>query len=202
MKYRTIVADPPWPEDPRPGWSWRSGRPSGELRELPYDTLSVEDIARLPVRQWSQADYHFDNTNDRRDGSVLYLWTTTKFLCRAYDVAKAWGFMPSAILVWCKEPRGFNVGGTFPSNVEFVVYGRRGSPPRSGSALSRWFQWPRGPHSTKPEAFFDLVEQISPGPYLELFARRQRLGWDTWGNEALEHVELTTTSNPASRDEA
>ena len=45
--------------------------------------------------------------------------------------------------------------------------------------------------SAKPEAFIDLVEQVSPGPYLELFARRQRLGWDTWGNEALEHVELS-----------
>jgi len=57
---------------------------------------------------------------------------------------------------------------------------------------TRWFQWPRGRHSAKPEAFIDLVEQVSPGPYLELFARRQRLGWDTWGNEALEHVELAS----------
>ncbi len=54
----------------------------------------------------------------------------------------------------------------------------------------RWFQWPRGRHSQKPEAFQDLVETVSPGPYLEMFARRQRLGWDTWGNEALNHVEL------------
>ena len=49
-------------------------------------------------------------------------------------------------------------------------------------------------HSSKPEAFLDLVEQVSPGPYLELFARRQRLGWDTWGNEALEHVSLSKAS--------
>ncbi len=59
------------------------------------------------------------------------------------------------------------------------------------AATTRWFEWPRGAHSAKPEAFLDLVEQVSPGPYLELFARRQRLGWDTWGNEALEHVSLT-----------
>jgi N6-adenosine-specific RNA methylase IME4 len=49
-------------------------------------------------------------------------------------------------------------------------------------------------HSAKPEAFYDLVESVSPGPYLELFARRQRLGWDTWGNEALEHVDLGTSA--------
>lgn len=50
----------------------------------------------------------------------------------------------------------------------------------------------RGPHSAKPEAFLDIVEQVSPGPYLELFARRQRLGWDTWGKEALNHVEMAS----------
>jgi N6-adenosine-specific RNA methylase IME4 len=55
-----------------------------------------------------------------------------------------------------------------------------------------WWEWSRsGGHSAKPEAFIDLVEQVSPGPYLEMFARRNRLGWDTWGNEALGHVEVS-----------
>jgi N6-adenosine-specific RNA methylase IME4 len=57
---------------------------------------------------------------------------------------------------------------------------------------TRWWLWPRGKHSEKPEAFLDVVEQVSPAPYLELFARRQRLGWDTWGDEALNHVELAS----------
>jgi N6-adenosine-specific RNA methylase IME4 len=48
-----------------------------------------------------------------------------------------------------------------------------------------------GQHSKKPEVFMDLIERVSPQPRLELFARRQRLGWDTWGNESLNHVELT-----------
>ena len=56
--------------------------------------------------------------------------------------------------------------------------------------LTTWFVWPRAEHSRKPDAFYDLVEQVSPGPYLEMFSRRSRLGWDTWGNEALQHVEL------------
>lgn len=55
---------------------------------------------------------------------------------------------------------------------------------------TRWWTWPRGKHSAKPEAFLDMVEALSPGPYLEMFARRNRLGWDTWGNESLEHVEV------------
>lgn len=57
-------------------------------------------------------------------------------------------------------------------------------------APSSWFQWPRGKHSEKPEAFFDVVEQVSPGPYLELFARRRRLGWSAWGNEVDSDVEM------------
>ncbi len=57
---------------------------------------------------------------------------------------------------------------------------------------TRWWLWPRGKHSQKPDAFLDVVERVSPAPRIELFARRQRLGWDTWGNEALEHVELVS----------
>ncbi len=64
------------------------------------------------------------------------------------------------------------------------------------SVDTRWFTWQRGKHSEKPEAFLDMVEEISPAPRLEMFARRNRLGWDTWGNEALEHVALA----PADRN--
>jgi N6-adenosine-specific RNA methylase IME4 len=123
------------------------------------------------------------------DGSHLFLWTTTQYLEAAHSVARSWGFSPSAVLVWCK-PKGGLVGGTFYANVEFIVYARRGAPETTGSASSRWFNWPRGAHSTKPEAFLDLVEQVAPGPYCELFARRDRLGWDTWGNEALGTAEM------------
>jgi N6-adenosine-specific RNA methylase IME4 len=51
---------------------------------------------------------------------------------------------------------------------------------------------PKMAHSQKPEAFLDLIERVSPGPYLELFARRNRLGWDTWGDQALQHVEVAS----------
>jgi transcriptional regulator with XRE-family HTH domain len=67
---------------------------------------------------------------------------------------------------------------------------QRHEMPMAQRSDSRWYQWPRGKHSAKPEAFLDMVERISPPPYLELFARSQRLGWATWGNEALCHVEL------------
>lgn len=66
------------------------------------------------------------------------------------------------------------------------------APPKR--TATSWWQWRRGEHSAKPEAFIDMVETTSPGPYLELFARRQRLGWDTWGDQALNHVTLTPAS--------
>ena len=89
------------------------------------------------------------------------------------------------MLVWCK-PTGGLVGGTFYANVEFVIYGRRGGPETIGTVNSRWFQWPRGRHSEKPDAFYDLVERVCPGPYAELFARRARFGWDyPIGDQAL-----------------
>jgi hypothetical protein len=74
------------------------------------------------------------------------------------------------------------------SEVEAINDSKGERVPQGSS--TRWFQWPRGAHSAKPEAFLDMVEQVSPGPYLEMFARRNRLGWDTWGNEALGHVSL------------
>jgi N6-adenosine-specific RNA methylase IME4 len=145
---------------------------------LPYGTMGLDEIAALPVSDLANDDAH------------LYVWTTQRFHRAAYDIVQGWGFTPSKTLVWCKAPTGFALGGTFGSACEFVIYARRGSLPALTKVPRDWFEWPRGPHSAKPEAFLDLVEQVSPGPYLELFARRQRLGWDTWGNEALEHVTL------------
>lgn len=140
--------------------------------------MSMPEIAALPVVDLADRDAH------------LYLWTTQKYLPETYEIAAGWGFRPSYALVWCKPEGGF-VGGTFFSNVEFALFCRRGSLAAKRRVSTQWFAWPRGEHSAKPEAFLDMVESVSPGPYLEMFARRNRLGWDTWGNEALNHVDLT-----------
>ena len=175
-KYRTIVADPPWDvERSFGGANWANGE--RDRPDLPYQTMSLEDIADLPVHDWTAKDAH------------LYLWTTRQYLHDAPFVAHAWGFRPVATLIWCKPPGGF-VGGTFYPNVEYVLFCRRGTLKASERMPSSWFTWPRSDHSAKPDAFLDMVERVSPAPRLEMFARRQRLGWDTWGNEALEHVEV------------
>jgi len=185
MKYRTIVADPPWDVGRFIGGFGgnRERRAEvvalrGEDVELDYSTMTVDEICDLRVADLCE-----------KSGAHLYLWTTTQYLLSADLVARAWGFTPTTTLVWCKPHGGFG-GGSFYPNVEFVLFCRRGSLSTQEKVLTRWFQWPRSEHSVKPEAFLDMVERVSPGPYLELFARRNRLGWDTWGNESLEHVEV------------
>ena len=181
VRYSTIVVDPPWDYGRKTlNFKWRRGRPSGEGQPmLAYPSLSLQEIRSLPVGALAEEDAH------------LYLWTTQRFLRVSYEIAEDWGFTASVVLVWAKAPTGWNPsGGAYMNNVEFILYARRGSLQPIRREKSQWWTWPRSSHSTKPEAFLDLVESVSPGPYLEMFARRNRLGWDTWGNEALEHIEV------------
>ena len=98
--------------------------------------------------------------------------------------------MPITLLTWKKPGLG---AGRFRCNTEHVLVARVG--PRAGNPFGQGgraaqategtlFEWPRAAHSEKPQEFFDLVERLSPGPRLEMYARAPRLGWDTWGNEA------------------
>lgn len=186
MKYATIVADPPWDHSDGTGWhpgtrdhrltdAQRERAPEPKATHLPYGVMSIEDICSLPVSDWAERDAH------------LYLWTTNRYLRDAYYVAEAWGFTPTKPLVWCKEPMGF-MGRPFTSSVEFILFCRRGVLRHSADAGRQWWVWKRGEHSAKPEAFLDIVEQVSPGPYLEMFSRRARMGWSTWGDQSLEGV--------------
>ena len=166
--FRCIVADPPWPYKAR----MKGSMTKGEQRAVPFDeyaTMSLPDIAALPVRDLAA------------DGCHLYLWTTQAFLRDAYTVLDAWGFKQGALLVWSKPPKG--VCGTWVCSAEFCIFARRGTLAAKSRHIGTVFEWKRGRHSAKPEAFQDMVETVSPGPYLELFARRERPGWTVWGNE-------------------
>lgn len=197
-RYATIVADPPWKTkagpasgdykvvDGRQVWNLVSNR----TRDLAYPTMTVEEISALPVGDLAAPDAH------------LYLWTTNGYLPRAFAVLQAWGFAYSTTLVWCKTPfGGGGLGGAWRITTEFLLFARRGSLPARGYHIGTWFHDKRAyddrgkpRHSSKPPNWQDRVEQVSPGPYLELFARSQRLGWDSWGNEALNHVDLNSTN--------
>ena len=141
MKYRTIVADPPWDHSDGTGTSMRGGKWVGTT--VPYDCMTLDEIAALPVTGLAERDAH------------LYLWTTNRYLRESYYIAEAWGFSPVKPLVWVKDPIGF-FGRPFTSSVEFVLFCRRGVLPAKASAGRQWWKWSRGAHSAKPEAFLDL----------------------------------------------
>jgi N6-adenosine-specific RNA methylase IME4 len=96
---------------------------------------------------------------------------------------------PITLVTWCKPQPG--VGYYLRNNTESCIFATRGEPMvPAEKPTSTWFRWPRGAHSSKPDAFYDLVETVSPGPYCEMFARRARFGWSYWGNESLGTAEM------------
>lgn len=180
--YSTIVADPPWPYE-----SSRSGRfvmPKQEgqqhtrgVENLGYSVMSIDDLCALPVKALATDDAH------------LYLWVTNSFMTEGHRIARAWGFTPKTILTWVKtfqdDPArvSMKTGYYFRGATEHVIFAVRGSLRlQTDEGQPTAYLWPRiGAHSVKPDAFGDLVEKCSPGPYLELFCRRPRMGWDAWG---------------------
>jgi N6-adenosine-specific RNA methylase IME4 len=161
------------------------GRHRGGSVELPYQTMTLDEIAALPVGELAD------------DRAHVYVWTTNRFLEETFGILRGWGFRAKPVtLTWGKTPMGVGFGGAYVQTTEFVLFARRGGLKHLAREDSTWWNWSRVyenghiKHSAKPDAFLDTVERVSPGPYLEMFARRQRLGWDTWGNEALNHVEV------------
>jgi N6-adenosine-specific RNA methylase IME4 len=183
-RYRTIVADPPWPYD-QPGMRGlkKDGtRDEGVGSTERYGAMSIDRLCGLSPP--AENDAH------------LYLWTTNSFMVQAHEIAKAWGFKVKTICTYGKvQPDGTpsrKSGYYFRGATEHCLFAVRGSLPlRVSEAQATLWLWPRLPHSVKPDAFFDLVEVCSPGPYLEMFSRRARLGWDVWGNESLGTAEMT-----------
>jgi len=180
-RYFTIVVDPPW----RYGKWGKASKPNYEGHipkesDLPYDWMSVEEITALPVGSLANKDCE------------LYVWTTQKYLPDTFDVIKAWGFKYCQTLTWCKKPMGKGQGGVYCPTTEFLILARRGKMPKVERIDTTWWQVSRAwkAHSKKPEFFQDLIEQVSEAPRLEMFARRERDGWDVFGNEVNNSIDL------------
>jgi len=175
-KYRTIVADPPWQYGKWGKGSDKyalSGKSQNVSRPIPYQTMTIDEIAALPIASLAA------------DDCDLYLWTTGKYLPAAFRVVKFWGFKYCQTLTWCKAPRGTGQGGLYCPTTEFLLLCRKGRMPKGKTRKdSTWWQVKRTrKHSQKPEFFQDIIEEQSEGPRVELFARRARDGWDVWGDE-------------------
>lgn len=167
--YSTIVIDPPWAiEDEGDVGTGSFGRTAPT-----YETMSIEDIEKIPV-----GDRAADNCH-------LYLWITNRSLPKGFGLLEAWGFRYVTMLTWVKS--SFGMGRYFRGQTEHILFGVRGSLPLKRKDVGTVFEAPRGPkgHSSKPTEFYDLVESCSPGPYLEMFARSERYGWAVWGEDSL-----------------
>ncbi len=175
MKFKTIVSDPPW-QQPLSG---KRRRPKGGAAPaLPYPTMTVEEICALPVGDLAD------------DGCHLWLWTTNSFLEAGFKVMKAWGFKYLAPVHWIK-PSG--LGNWVIHRTQTVLLGYR---ERCIFDKLRYFPniiQTGDPvrHSQKPEASYQLIENVSHEPRLEMFARTRRHGWLAWGNEVQSDLKIS-----------
>ena len=158
-KYRVIYADPPWQYN-------NSGFVTSA--EEQYPTMSTEEIGNLPVKDLAD------------ENAVLFLWATNPLLEDALKVCKAWGFDYKTNFVWVKNQHtgGFYCFGQH----ELLFIATKGSMlPKTGSLHSSVVNASRREHSRKPDEFYGIIEAMYDGPYIELFARNKREGWNGWG---------------------
>lgn len=163
-QYQTIVIDPPWPMEKIE----REERPH-QRKHLDYPVMSLESIGALPIETLAAST-----------GCHVYLWTTQKFLPACFPLFEQWGVKYECLLTWVK-----NVGFTpfsFMYSTEHVVFGRVGHLKllKLGKRLD--FNAKVTRHSEKPDAFYKLVNIVSPGPKLDIFARKRREGWKSYGH--------------------
>jgi len=170
--FRTVVIDPPWPyqrassDKKLNGYTMQAGK-------VHYESLTIADLAALPIGQ--------------AVSGYLFLWSSGPWLPAGLDLIKAWGFDYITAIHWMKRnPSGkvpYGPGYWYRAAVETILVARKPGTPAIRTHERNVFEAPRGKHSAKPEEFQDHVERHFPGPYLELFARRQRPGWTCLGDE-------------------
>jgi N6-adenosine-specific RNA methylase IME4 len=178
--FSTILADPPWQ------FANRTGKMAPEHHRLRrYATMTLDEIMELPVAQLAA------------DKSHLYLWVPNALIKEGLEVMRRWGFTYKTNLVWYKirkdgGPDGRGVGFYFRNVTELILFGIRGRmrTKAPGRRQTNIIATRKREHSRKPDQLYDLIEQCSPGPYLELFARHEREGWSQWGNEVGDRKPL------------
>lgn len=188
--YRAILADPPWQFNSL--WGGRpkkteAGYPSRAV-DAHYDTMTIDEIAALPVAEVAD------------DDCILFLWTCWPVLQKSLRVIEAWGFTyKTCAFSWMKaDPYRLFADDKTPfagmgywtrANTEPCLLATRGRPKRVNADVRQGIIAPRREHSRKPDCVHERIERLVDGPYLELFARQRREGWDAWGNEVDKFAE-------------
>jgi N6-adenosine-specific RNA methylase IME4 len=177
MRYKTIYIDPPWPE--------RGGGKIKRGSDRHYELMTIKQIIGLPVSSFAEETCH------------LYLWATNNYLQDAFKAMAEWGFKYKTTITWVKDRIG--LGQYFRGMTEHCLFGVKGNLPckiidgrrQQGRTV---IIAPKTKHSEKPEEMRKMIEMVSYGPYIELFARKKVPGWDVWGNEVENDIELMQLS--------
>lgn len=171
-KYQVIYADTPW------AYRVWSKKGNGRSAESHYPTMSIEEIADLPVNELAD------------ENCALFLWVTFPLLKEIWKVIDAWGFTyKSVAFVWIKQNKKadslfWGMGYWTRANAEICILATKGSPKRYSKRVHQVIVSHIEEHSKKPEEARRRIEQLMGDvPRIELFARRETPGWDVWGNE-------------------
>lgn len=203
--FTTIVADPPWKYSAKVHAArvrkvTEIGYGAEKIRgrrgaEGYYPVMDLDAIAALPVESVAAENAH------------LYMWATNSFIEPAHAICRAWGFEPRTVLTWVKARvdggrlvHQIGMGHYYRNNTEHVIFAVRGSLKvlRRNQATALLMSKDKT-HSRKPDDFYALVESMSPGPYLEMFARRPWPGWTSWGNEMRDEAKALDAVDPTVR---
>lgn len=189
-KFSTILADPPWK------FQNKTGKMAPEHKRLyRYHTMSNEEILSMPVENIALPKSH------------LYLWVPNALIDLGLQVMKVWGFEYKTMLVWYKirkdgGPDRRGVGFYFRNVTEVILFGTRGQlrTLQPGRSQENIISSQKRGHSIKPDEQYSVIEACSPGPYIELFARRSRTGWTSWGDEVEKPINQKSIYLPKEEE--
>jgi N6-adenosine-specific RNA methylase IME4 len=170
--YGVILADPPW--------DWKSWSKKGEKKSASqyYQVMEQGGLSGLPVASYAAPD------------CCLFIWVLNSMLDRGLQLVDAWGFTYKTVgFVWIKQNpsgHGFHMGLGYHTrqNAELCIIATKGKPKRMSGGVRQIIVSPRREHSRKPDELYGRIEELYPGPYLELFSRTNRKGWDSWGDQS------------------
>jgi len=178
-RYNVIYTDPPW------HFRTYSDRNQTRAAKNHYPVMSLDDIKKLPV------------SNHAADNCVLLLWAIDPLLDKAFEVIKAWDFVFRTVgYYWVKQnirsPGYFTGLGYYSrANPEQCLLATRGHPKRTAKDVKKLIVSPRREHSRKPDETIRRIERLFAPPYLELFARTTRPGWDSYGDQTAQFEPIS-----------
>lgn len=162
-RWKTLLFDVPWP---------------GQSGERHYRTQSLAWILAFVIEASKLAD----------EDAHCYFWTTNRYLRESYDILAAAGWTVRSPLTWVKFRLGLGGPMTLRNATEHLLFASKGRLPVQNRSVPTWLNAPVTTHSTKPGAFHEIAELVSPAPRIEFFARNRRAGWDCWGDEVASTI--------------